>query len=243
LLTVSENCRRSKRLVDYLICLRRISSSDAGVRPIIIQSSAFSRLFVDRVSNNSLRVEILKLLAVVSDTESSSPLGLLSDPSILGFVMESIAGGDEKVVTATCFVLFLVAKNDAGRKLLFEQEIVPLFLTLVNGCSFRLMNYLMWVLCEIALTSDAGIMNQLIEHGFLDALLGSLPNLERTAVRVALDAVLRVHRLCEVTSQPQIAAMFFENEEIMDSLRDLSESEDADTAQCARSLLLLSQAQ
>jgi hypothetical protein len=99
----------------------------------------------------------------------------------------------------------------------------------------------MWVLCEIALTSNTDIMNHLIGEGLVDALAMSLPNLDRTSVTVALDALLNIGRIARATGREELMERFFGDEEIVTALSDLSESEDDTIAECARSLFLLSQ--
>jgi hypothetical protein len=62
----------------------------------------------------------------------------------------------------------------------------------------------MWVLCQIALTSNSDIMNRLIKEGFVDALAMSLPNLDRTAIRVALGALLNIERIEQATGREDL---------------------------------------
>jgi hypothetical protein len=186
-----------------------------------------------------LRIAILKLLAVVAD--GGDPIELLPQQLVLEFVMQSIETDDEAVLSAACFVLFLVAQFDTGRDFLMAQGVSILFLGIIGECSFTLTNYLMWVLCQIALTSNSDIMNRLIEEGFVNALAISLPNLDRTAIRVALDALLNIERIEQATGRKGLMERFFGDEEIVTALRDLSESQDDTIAECARSLYLLSQ--
>jgi hypothetical protein len=239
LLAAAEKCQRSGPLCQYLICLRRVAGQDPAVQAMVAESSAFIGLFSRKVNHCSLRIAILKLLAVVAD--GANPFELLAQQSVLEFVMGSITSEDEAVLSATCFMLFLVAQMEPGRDFLMAQGVPAMFLRIIAECSFTLTNYLMWVLCEIALTSNIDIMNHLIGEGLVDALAMSLPSLDRMSVRVALDALLNIGRIAQATGREELMERFFGDEEIVTALRDLSESEDETIAECARSLFLLSQ--
>jgi hypothetical protein len=206
------------------------------VRDCTIRSAAFSHLFQLKEIESSLRIRILKLLAVVLEYPEPPPSAIVGQELILQFVLDSVSVPKNKVISAACFSLFRLATFDDGRLLLIAHEIPSLFVSLLDGASCVFANHLIWVLGQIALSDQVGIVEAVLQAGFMEVVTTSLEGLDQKALQIALDALLNIERIGYVTGREEFAEAIYSNANLVGALANLAESSQEAVWESANSL-------